>query len=161
MWQKLEHSLWFMCWKLQARSVSNPREHTLRRRLRRMRSEIGVYITVLIYSCVLDGNILTYLPLYNTTATVIKKSIISLDEVQCCRNMKADFGRQTKGRTQAFSGLPSSKLVWWPPLKIPNAQNVHWRARQIKMWIKWMNKRITIHNMADMLEISPGSLKSS
>jgi len=37
---------------------------------------LHIFITVLIYSCVLGGNILSYLPLHNGMASVKKKTAV-------------------------------------------------------------------------------------
>lgn len=69
--------------------------------------------------------------------------------------------RQCKEGTRLTS-FPSSEVVW-PPPKMLNAWQVHWQKTNENLYEAWelvlRNRRITIHEVVNMLGISYGSVQ--
>jgi len=76
--------------------------------------------------------------------------------------LKVACGEQTVGRTQLydFSKFKSGGRC----VKFPKAHDVHWPAKQMKVWIEWsgwaLRQRIAIHEVAGMLRVSFRLVKS-
>lgn len=72
-------------------------------------------------------------------------------------------GEQTVGRTQLCDSFSKFKISG-SYIKFPKTQDVHWPAKQMKIWIEWsgwsLRQRTTIHEVAGMLRVSFGLVKS-